>query len=64
MKKNSNLLLKLILLATIFSIFVANKVMEKSFAIEEQNVVLGITPKPKIDVVLSKANTRVNLTSF
>ncbi len=64
MKKNSNLLLKLILLATIFSIFVANKVMEKSFAIEEQNVVLGITPKPKIDIVLAKSRTKTEITDF
>ena len=64
MKKNFNFLLKLILLVTIFSIFVANKVMEKSLAIEEQNVVLGITPKPKIDIVLSKAKTEVDLTTF
>lgn len=64
MKKKSNLLLKLILLATIFSIFVANRVMEKSFAIEEQNVVLGITPKPKIDIVLAKSRTKTEITDF
>lgn len=52
------------LIVTIFSIFLINKTIEKSLATEEQNVVLSIASKPKIDIVLAKARTKTNVSDF
>lgn len=63
MKKRTGFLLNLIVIVLILGIFIANQVMDKSLA-EEQNVVLSIVPKPKIDIVLAKARTKTDVTNF
>ena len=64
MAKKTGFFLRLMLIVTIFSIFLINKIIEKSLATEEQNVVLSIVSKPKIDIVLAKARTKTDVSDF
>ena len=57
-------LLNLIKFIFLISILLGSNVLSTSIAADEQNVILSIMSKPKIDIVLAKSRTKTDVTNF